>query len=185
MLTGTSSAEIIPLNPATPPSARESSRIPFEKFKELWQRQIIADSRLPASALRIAIAISCHMSRTNGGEAWPGMAKLATLSAMSRRSVIRAVERLETAGHIEVRRSMEGKRHSLNHYVPILKSSSATPADTDAEVSGLSPPSDRPVTSPSDKAMSHKPLNITSEVTSTLRPQLTLRHPINKPDEGS
>lgn len=144
--TATSSADIIPLNPATAPSTRESSRMPFEKFKEFWQRQIVADSKLPASAMKIAIAISWHMSRTRGGEAWPGIATLATLTGMSARNVIRATKRLEAAGHLRVSRSMAGNKRGLNHYWPLLTSKMSVGGDKALSVS-------------SDKAVSHKPLN--------------------------
>jgi hypothetical protein len=51
-----------------------SKSIPFEKFKEDWQRQLMADSTLSPVTLRVGIAISWHMNRKKGGLAFPGMA---------------------------------------------------------------------------------------------------------------
>jgi hypothetical protein len=46
-ITAKSSAEIIDFATAA---------MPFEKFKELWQRRIVADGKLPTSAMKVAIA---------------------------------------------------------------------------------------------------------------------------------
>ena len=53
-----------------------SKSIPFEKFKEDWQRQLMADSTLSPVTFRVGIAISWHMNRKKGGLAFPGMARL-------------------------------------------------------------------------------------------------------------
>jgi hypothetical protein len=88
----------------------------FEKFKETWSRQVVGNRKLPGSAIRVAWAISFHMNRYKSGEAWPGIAKLASLTALSERQVYRAIGQLERAGHVHVTRCPGG----VNHYMPIL-----------------------------------------------------------------
>jgi hypothetical protein len=49
----------------------------LEKFKEDWQRQVMADPTLSPVTFRVSIAISWHMNRKKGG--------LARISHTSRR----------------------------------------------------------------------------------------------------
>ena len=65
-----------------------SKSIPFEKFKEDWQRQLMANSTLSPVTLRVGIAISWHMNRKKGGLAFPGMAQLARIARTTPRTVI-------------------------------------------------------------------------------------------------
>jgi hypothetical protein len=95
--------------------------LPFEKFKETWQFQIVADHNLSAHTLRVAFVIGSHLNR-NSREAWPGIAALMRRTRVSRRTVIRSIQRLEAAEHLRVVRSRAaGGKNSVNHYQPLLK----------------------------------------------------------------
>src|SRR5262245_43759483 len=76
----------------------------FERDKEQWHRQLIADRTLLQSDLRVGIAISWHMNRQQGGLAWPGIRKLAKLTGLSKPTVIGAINRLAPAGHVSIYR---------------------------------------------------------------------------------
>jgi hypothetical protein len=139
MLTGTSSAEVIPLNPATAPAPTPTKKpLSLEVYRERWLMQLIADPDLTAGDLRVAIAITFHMNRQQDGLAWPGMARLATLTRTSLSTVIRATKRLEVRGHLRVIRSRAGGKRGLNHYHPMLKRAASTPL---AEQSRMTLPS--------------------------------------------
>jgi Helix-turn-helix domain len=122
------------------------------KRREHWQRQIVADTTAPASAVRVAMAISWHMSRKHYGLAWPSITRLAKLTALHERTVIRAIKWLEAAKHLEVRRT---GRRVANRYMPIVRQLGMSPI-TDKAVSVAS---DKAVPPPSDKAMSPEPSN--------------------------
>jgi DNA-binding transcriptional regulator YhcF (GntR family) len=92
----------------------------FEKCKELWQRQILADSNLTHATRNVAIAISVHLNR-NSRIAWPGRVRLAKMVAVTVKTVQRAIAELERAGHLHVLRSRNGVKSNANRYVPILK----------------------------------------------------------------
>jgi hypothetical protein len=62
--TTTSSADIIPLNPATAPAPIATKKsLSLEVYRERWLMQLIADPDLTAGDLRVAIAITFHMNR--------------------------------------------------------------------------------------------------------------------------
>jgi hypothetical protein len=92
----------------------------FEKHKELWQLQILADHNLTHATRNVAIAISVHLNR-NSRIAWPGRVRLAKMVAVSTKTVQRAIAELERAGHFQVLRSRNGVKSNANRYVPILK----------------------------------------------------------------
>ena len=119
----------------------------LEKYREQWLLQLIGDSKLSAGTLRVAVAISFHMNRKKGGLAWPGMARLARLTHLTTRTVIRATKQLEARGHLRVIRSRAGDKRGLNRYMPVLR-----------RVSGMSLGSDKRVMSVVT-SVSHKPLN--------------------------
>jgi hypothetical protein len=171
-----SSAIVIPINLATTPAPNM-----FEKFKEAWLLQVMADGGIPASAKSVATVIAAHMNRKRPRhDAFPGFARLTRLTAMSRRNVIRATKHLERAGHVEVRRAKagkSGKKNNANVYFPIRKGCVSTASDPDCHhvVTRLSPRSDMAVTTPSDTAVtltskSEPPSEPPSEPLS-LRPQ--------------
>jgi hypothetical protein len=94
---------------------------PFEKFKEAWQFQIVADHNLSAHTLRVAFVIGSHLNR-DSREAWPGMAVLIRRTGVARNTVIRSIQRLEVAEHLRVVRSRATSgKNFVNHYQPLLK----------------------------------------------------------------
>ena len=97
--------------------------LPFEKFKQTWLFQIVADHNLSAHTLRVAYVISSHLNRNTRG-AWPGIAALMRHTRVSRSAVIRSIQRLEAAGHLRVVRSRTARgKNSVNHYLPVLSHS--------------------------------------------------------------
>jgi len=122
------------------------------KRREHWQRQIVADTAAPESAVRVAMAISWHMSRKHYGLAWPSITTLAKLTGLHERTVIRAIKWLEAAKHLKVTRR---ERRVANRYMPILRQLGMSPTSDKA----LSVASDIAVPPPSDKAVSPEPSN--------------------------
>lgn len=145
-----------------------SKSIPFEKFKEDWQRQLMANSTLSPVTLRVGIAISWHMNRKKGGLAFPGMAQLARIARTTPRTVIRATKQLEANGYLRIIRTHQQERRGLNRYVPLLNSSVSSTSSMTTGVSTPSLGSDKALSPTSDQVMSHKPLNRTSERTAIL-----------------
>jgi hypothetical protein len=133
--------------------------IPFEKFREDWQRQIIADPELSFVTVRVGLAISWHMNGKKGGLAWPGMKLLALLARTTPRTVIRATKHMEANGHLRIVRTHTEQRRGLNRYTPLLRN--AVTRDTHNPSLGsdqaTSPPSDKALSPSSDQAVSHKP----------------------------
>jgi hypothetical protein len=103
-------------------SKPSSSAATFERRRDQWLRQVNADSRLLASDAKVALALALHFNRERGGEAWPKVETLAAATAMSTRTVIRAIKNLETTEHLRVFRSKtpDGKRRN-NRYAPIIR----------------------------------------------------------------
>jgi hypothetical protein len=95
--------------------------MPFEKFKEIWQRQIMANPDLASGTKLIAWAISTHINR-NSRVAWPGMIRLTAMVAGSRSTTKRAIKDLEAGGHFKVMRSRSAANHNnTNRYELTLK----------------------------------------------------------------
>ena len=92
----------------------------FERFREDWQRQLVADRNLLDSDLRVALAIGWHLNRDKKGWAWPGMRTLAKLTSFSKKTVVLATGRLEAKGYLRIVRSRKGNRRVANHYLPTL-----------------------------------------------------------------
>jgi DNA-binding transcriptional MocR family regulator len=94
----------------------------FERQREYWQRQVNGDSKLHASTVKVALALSLYFNRKRGGEAWPEINTLATATAISRSTVLRAIKELEAGGHIRVVRSKAANgKQAVNRYVPTIK----------------------------------------------------------------
>ena len=158
-LTSKSSATIIPINSAT--KARPAKGA-FDKFKQAWLDQIALDHELPAGALRLCIAVSNYMSRDLGGEAWPGMALLATKTGLSRRWIVELTGLVEQRGHWKVTRSRTGRKNLANRYHPTLCTTVHQPSEaTTSPPSELatSLPSELAASPPSEVATSPEPLN--------------------------
>jgi hypothetical protein len=151
------------INSSTPNGKPISS----EKLRDQWQRKLSLDRKMPFSAYKVAIAISWHINRKEHCTARPGINKLANLTGLTRRTVIRAVRWLETNGHHQVQRTRVGKRNMANRYAPLLmqaKSQQGSEAlrdryerSTNCAVR-MSPPSDIATSPPSDIAVSPEPL---------------------------
>lgn len=73
----------------------------FTATQFAWQRQLVADHRLPGSALRVALVVADHMNRKTG-DAWPGQGRIAELCGLSRTGVRKAISMLEERGHLLV-----------------------------------------------------------------------------------
>ncbi len=101
---------------------RPAEAFKLEKFKEDWQRQLVADRALPHPALKVALAISWHMNRKEGGWAWPGISKLADLTGLHRTTVMRAIKWLEDHGYLQVIRGRAGNQRDVNRYLLLLRS---------------------------------------------------------------
>jgi DNA-binding MarR family transcriptional regulator len=131
----------------------------LEKFKEDWQRQLMADPTLSPVTFRVSIAISWHMNRKKGGLAWPGMARLAQMACTTPRTVIRATKQLEAKGHLRIIRSHQRERRGLNRYMPLTKSACHRRDADKPDISVPSLGSDKALSLGSDQALSHEPLN--------------------------
>jgi hypothetical protein len=95
--------------------------MPFERFKESWQRQLGADPGLTSGDRWVAVCISWHFNRNKRGfHAWPSLDTIARISGASRRACVSAIERLEANGHLRVIRTRKGVKNAVNHYVPQL-----------------------------------------------------------------
>ena len=101
-------------------------RFSIERVREQWQRQLMADPDISFSCLKVAIAIGFHLNRNEGGWAWPGMQKIAAITHVHPRTVMRATAWLSDMGHMEVVRTRNGKRNLANRYRPILKRATAS-----------------------------------------------------------
>lgn len=93
----------------------------LEIRREQWQRQLMADPKLTLSQLKVAIAIGFHFNRNQGGTAWPGIAKIADVACVDRRTVIRATKPLVDRGHLQKTKGRKGLRNLPNRYLPLLK----------------------------------------------------------------
>ncbi len=107
-------------------SAAQVSDIPaqrfnLEKLKEEWLGQLILDRAATLSVVKVAIAICPFMNRKERGWAFPGFALICERTGLSRSSVIRAIDWLETHGFLRVDRRRVGKRNLANRYCPLLK----------------------------------------------------------------
>jgi hypothetical protein len=161
-LTSKSSANVIPLKAATMPGKPTTAKGAFDKFKQAWLDQIALDHELPAGALRLCIAVSNYMSRDLGGEAFPGMALLATKTGLSRRWIVELTGLVEQRGHWKVTRSRSGRKNLANRYHPTLCTTVHHPSEVTtsppSEVAS-SPPSEVASSPPSEVASSPEPLN--------------------------
>jgi hypothetical protein len=146
----------------------------FAASKEQWQGQLIADHKITAATLKVAITISFYFNRDefkrgNGLVAFPGIVKLARVTGLVPRTVIRAIQWLEARGHFSVKRRRVGKKNEANRYHPLFKTTKqlneVPPREAKEHVTTL-------VTKlghhPSDQAMPPEPL--TEPLTQPLTP---------------
>jgi hypothetical protein len=93
----------------------------FERDRERWQRQVLADKTLRPSSKVVAIAISWHLNRETCN-AWPGIRKLMKLTGLARRTVDNALLVLEAAAHVVIDKDYDDYRfyNPANRYLPVL-----------------------------------------------------------------
>jgi hypothetical protein len=83
------------------------------QFRDGWLSQVAANPEFTASDLATAITLAQHMnSQTH--EAWPSIARMATLTGRSSRTINRSIKRLEGNGALAIKHS-RGRRS--NRYV--------------------------------------------------------------------
>jgi len=99
----------------------------INQYRELWQRQIIADPEYTPAEFRIGVVRSWHFNRTSR-IAWPGTNTIITLARVSRSTVIRTRKKFMAKGVLEIRSTCkpDGTQGS-NRYVPRLKPANAVP----------------------------------------------------------
>jgi hypothetical protein len=104
-------------------ASRSALEEPFslEKLREAWQRQLVGHRDIPASVLKVALAIGWHLNRDKGGVAWPGIRRLSELTSLVPSTVSWAVKWLEKHQHLHVERRRNGKRNLPNLYRPLLR----------------------------------------------------------------
>jgi hypothetical protein len=106
--------------------AAHKRRSEFDMRREKWQQQILQDRELWASSFKAGIAISHCLNRdkfeTSGLlVAWPGIKWLADRTAMTHRSMQRAIRQLKARGHLHIDEGGQGQGRS-HHYEVVLKS---------------------------------------------------------------
>jgi len=91
--------------------------ISLEKRREEWQRKLVLHRNVPASVLKVALAISWHFNRYKGGLAWPSIRTLSRLTNQAVSTVSWAVRWLKSHGYLEVQ---TGKTGLSNRYLPLF-----------------------------------------------------------------
>jgi DNA-binding MarR family transcriptional regulator len=140
-----------------------------------WLREIRANPNLRTSRKAVAFALATYHN-SDTGWTFPGITRLARDTGLHRETVIAAYRDLEAEGHLEhvERYADAGRRRRLTHqYVLKLRGAApATPANdrgghgTEAVGSADAPPSDQPITPPSDgPTETTKPFNDQTERT--------------------
>ena len=90
------------------------------EYRHLNWMQLIWDTSLTTKAKIVCAALATHMN-ANHHVAWPGMNRLAAMTGLSKRSVIRAVQEAEAAKWLAVEhpeKSADNK--ATNKYLPIF-----------------------------------------------------------------
>jgi hypothetical protein len=102
-------------------SAARRKPLPLEKLREAWQRELVEHRDIPASVLKVALAIGWHFNRAKGGQAWPGIRRLSRLTSLASSTVVWAINWLEQHEYVHVQRRRHGKRNLPNVYSALLK----------------------------------------------------------------
>jgi hypothetical protein len=82
-----------------------------------WLHQVNADTKLPASAAKVAIRLSPDFNEGRGGMAWSAFKTMADDIGLSERHVIRAIHALEARGHLKVKWGKRGRGHSSQYWM--------------------------------------------------------------------
>jgi hypothetical protein len=97
--------------------------ISLEKRREEWQRKLVLHRNVPASVLKVALAIGWHFNRNKGGLAWPSTRSLSKLTNLALGTVAWAVKWLKVRGYLEVH---AGNTGLSNRYLPLIPTSEAS-----------------------------------------------------------
>ena len=89
--------------------------------------EALRDKRLTRADCSVLAVILAHVDED--GEAWPGITRITERARVSRRTAIRAIESLETAGYFEVERAL-GKSNSYQ-ITPTTGNTDGTGLDDD------------------------------------------------------
>ena len=82
-----------------------------------WLHQVNADTKLPASAAKVAIRLSPDFNEQRGGMAWSAFKTMADDIGLSERAVIRDIRALEARGHLRVKWGKQGRGHSSQYWM--------------------------------------------------------------------
>jgi Helix-turn-helix domain len=102
-----SSAKVIPFN--------KPKKGEFEKFRETWSRQVLADKELTHRAARVASYLVWHLNRTSRA-AFPSRSEIAKGTGIDRADVLKDIKQLIARGHLQIRRPE--RRARRNNYMP-------------------------------------------------------------------
>jgi Helix-turn-helix domain len=156
----------------------------FVADKLAWLDAVASDRRVGLLGFRVAFAIASHVNRKML-QAWPTYETLANEVGVKPRSVMRAIEELEGAGHLSISRT---RGHHPNRYRWILGAEPELPLgeETVTEESPLGPQETVSPESPLDDAngdtgvTEQQPQTVTLQATnsdSTVNKQCHQSHP--------
>lgn len=153
----------------------------FDRRRHTWIMQLVKDSRLTPTALRVGILLAQeYMNRKKGGLAWPAVPTLCADLGAGERNVRDAIQQLVALGHL-FRENREGKTpfYSMRENAKIQwEKNEQTQGIGAADPCGFAHPS-----TPAD--LRADPCGFTSTTPADLRPE-PLRAPAPKPiDEPS
>jgi hypothetical protein len=118
---------------------KQDRRDEFTSHIFAWLRQVFADRELPATAFKLAFAVSQYVnSKTR--KAWPSLPTLASDVDIDRRTGIRLIARLEAHGHLQVERHrIRGRNRSNTYRLNIKKGDTGDTFSDEENVSLASP----------------------------------------------
>jgi DNA replication protein DnaD len=89
----------------------------FERYRETWSRQVLADTELSHRAARVASFLVWYINRTSR-TAFPSRSEIAKGTGIDRDNVRKDINKLVARGHLQIRRPE--KRGQRNNYLPVL-----------------------------------------------------------------
>jgi len=97
----------------------------WTRFKFGWLEQVMYAAELTPAARVVAFCIiqHCNMGTESG---WPSLRRIETLTGISKKTVLAAIESLRANGYLEIAPGNPGRGHS-NLYTPTLKGGETTP----------------------------------------------------------
>lgn len=153
-----------PFTAETKTSAKENT-----KRKINWLLELIEDSSLSASALRVGtLLVLFYSNAKQGGWAWPAVLTIADKLEISERTVQRALRELVEGGHLE---AQERYRETTRYRIPLQSRVNPSPK---TEKFDRNDPSD----------MSPQPRQNCHEIDDTFDTQTPIEKPFKEPIEG-